>query len=298
MLVEEIRMNRPVRRELLQAFFLSTVLCVSALPLTLRLAHADSPYSIALTEFRWTSFPLKVYVEMNQYSISDYAQSVREALDNWAKSIWNYSQTHDASSLPLLTYVLYLSNINATTTYGVHITFVPDTIPPGTNVVGLTNYEWNASTSEPVPPINITVTTFSHNATNLYVKNVVMHEFGHALGLGHASQVNTSDGPELMYYGSSKTQPIYPSTLDIYGLTRLYAGDYDHIIQLPQDIPYIMLSEGIIPTGQTNSQGNQNQYLLILIAASAATIAGITLILFRKKKNHEETTNQPELPPP
>jgi len=234
---------------------------------------------------------------MNQYSISDYAQSVREALDNWAKSIWNYTQTYGDNSLPLLTYLLYLSNINATTMYDVHLTFVPDTIPPGTNVVGLTNYDWNASTFEPIPPINITVTTFSHNATGLYVKNVVMHEFGHALGLGHASQVNTSDGPELMYIGSSKKQPIYPSTLDIYGLTRLYAGEYDHIIQLPQDIPYIMLSEGIIPTGQTNPQGNQNQYLIILIAVSAATIAAITLILVRKKKKHEETKTQPQLPP-
>jgi len=291
-------MNRPVKREILRAFFLSTILCVSALPLTLRSAHADSPYSIALTEFRWTSFPLKVYVEMNQYSISDYAQSVREALDNWAKSIWNYSQTYHDISLPLLTYLLYLSNVNATSTYDVHLAFVPDTIPPGTNVVGLTNCDWNASTFEPIPPINITVTTFSHNATNLYVKNVVMHEFGHALGLGHASQVNTSNGPELMYYGSSKKQPIYPSTLDIYALTRLYAGEYDHIIQLPQDIPYIMLSEGEIPTGQINPQGNQNQYLLILIAVSAATIAGITLILVRKKRKHEETATQPQLLPP
>ena len=290
-------MNRPVRRELLQALFLSTLLCVSILPVTLRSANADSPYSIALTEFRWTSFPLKVLVEMNQYSISDYAQSVREALDNWAKSIWNYTQTYGDNSLPLLTYLLYLSNINATTMYDVHLTFVPDTIPPGTNVVGLTNYDWNASTFEPIPPINITVTTFSHNATSLYVKNVVMHEFGHALGLGHASQVNTSDGPELMYIGSSKKQPIYPSTLDIYGLTRLYAGEYDHIIQLPQDIPYIMLSEGIIPTGQTNPQGNQNQYVIVLIAVSAATITAITLILVRKKKKHEETKTQPQLPP-
>jgi LPXTG-motif cell wall-anchored protein len=59
-----------------------------------------------------------------------------------------------------------------------------------------------------------------------------------------------------------------------------------------------MLSEGEIPTGQINPQGNQNQYLLILIAVSAATIAGITLILVRKKRKHEETATQPQLLPP
>jgi len=229
---------------------------------------------------------------MNQWSIPDYAISVQEALDNWVKSIWNYTQAYKDTLLPTVSYLLYLSNVNATADYDVHVAFTADTIPPGSKTVGLTNCDWNSTTFEPNPPINITVTTFSHNASSLYIKNVVMHEFGHALGLAHASQVNTSNGPELMYYASSKNETVYPSTLDVYGLARLYAGDYDHIIQLPDYIPYIMLTEGTIPTGQGNQQ-DQNQYLPIVVALSGITIAVVTLILFRKKKKHEGTTPQP-----
>jgi hypothetical protein len=235
-------------------------------------------------------------VDMNQWSVPDYAESVQEALDNWMRSIWNYTETYHDDFLPIMTYDLYFSNINTTDNRDVQIIFTANTIPPGNNTVGLTDFNWNSTTFEPIPPINVTVTTFSGNATNLYVKNIVMHEFGHVLGLGHAYQVNTTDGPELMYIGSSKKVPIYPSTLDMYALTQLYRGVYDQAIRLPDNIPYIMLSEGTNPTGQTTPQGNQNPYLPFLIAASVVAIAIATLIVFRRRK--KQVTAPTELPPP
>jgi hypothetical protein len=237
---------------------------------------------------------LKVYVDMNEWSIPEYAVSVGEALDNWMRSIWNYSETYKGTPLPIVSYLLYLSNVNATTDYDIRLTFTNTTIPPGTKIVGLTVCHWSSTTFEPNPPINITVTTHSRNASSLYVKNVVMHEFGHALGLGHVSENNTSNGPELMYYASSKKLPIYPSTLDVYGLTRLYAAEYDHIVQMPDYIPYIMLSEGTIPVGQ-GSQQNQRYYFPILVAVSVVTIAAVTLTMLRKKKKHEEAAPRPSV---
>jgi hypothetical protein len=271
------------------------VLCITLAPWIVQSVSAGPIYSMSLTEFRWDTFPLKVYVDMNEWSIPAYAVSVQEALDNWMRSIWNYTQTYKDTSLPIVTYLLFLSNFNASTDYDAHLTFTADTIPPGSKTVGLTNCDWNSTTFEPNPPINITVTTFSRNATSLYVKNVVMHEFGHALSLGHTPQTNTSNGPELMNYASSKNQTIYPSTLDVYGLTRLYAGEFDHIVQLPNYIPYIMLSEGTIPDGQGSQQGLE-QYLPILVVVSSVTIATVTLILFRKRKKHEEATPQQLVP--
>jgi hypothetical protein len=273
-----------MRHQIWQVLTLLTIWCIGSACVSVHSVQANPSYSINLTEFRWTKFPLRVYVEMNEWSVPAYALSIRDALDNWMRSIWNYSETHRDALLPTMTYELYLSNVNGTTDRDVYISFSANTIPPGTNTVGLTKYDWNATTCKPIPPVNITVTTFSCNATSLYVKNVVMHEFGHALGLGHAAQVNTSDGPELMYIGSSKKLPIFPSTLDIYGLSRLYAGEYDHIIQLPDNIPYIMLIEGTIPTGQTNPEGNQNQYVPVLIAASATATAVTALIVLKRRK--------------
>jgi hypothetical protein len=271
-------------------FVSSIVVCACLSAGIVQSASAVPTYHMNLMEYRWVSFPLKVYVDMNEWSIPDYAFSVQEALDNWVRSIWNYTQTYGDTSLPIISYLLYLSNVNTTTDYDVHLTFTGDTIPPHSKIVGLTDCDWNSTTFEPNPPINITVTTFSRNASRLYVKNVVMHEFGHALGLGHASEANTSTGPELMYYSPSKNQTIYPSTLDVYGLSRLYAGEFDHIIQLPNNIPYIMLAEGTPPAGQGVKQ-DLGQYVPIAVALSAVTIAAVTLILFRKKKRkHEETT--------
>jgi hypothetical protein len=278
--------------KLSRVFVSLMVVCLASAPRIVQSAPAGPNYYINLEEFHWVSFPLKVYVDMNEWSIPDYGVSVQEALDNWMRSIWNYTETYKGTSLPIVSYLLYLSKVNATTDYDIHLTFTADTIPPGSKTVGSTKYDWHSTTSEPNPPINITVTTFSHNATSLFVKNVVMHEFGHALGLGHASQNNTSNGPELMYNTLPKNQTIYPSTLDVYGLTHLYAAEYDHIIQLPSYIPYIMLSEGTIPAGQ-GSQQDQGYFLPILVAVSVVTIAAVTLILFRKKKKREEAAPPP-----
>jgi hypothetical protein len=277
-----------------RVFVLFMVVCVSSAPWVVQSALAGPNHSIVLLEYRWVSFPLKVYVDMNEWSIPDYAISVQEALDNWVRSIWNYSETYRGTSLPVVSYLLYLSNVNATTDYDIRLTFTNTTIPPGSNIVGITVCDPNLTTFEPNPPINITVTTHSRNASSLYVKNVVMHEFGHALGLGEVPENYTSNGPELMYYGSSKKLPIYPSTLDVYGLTRLYAAEYDHVVLLPDYIPYIMLSEGTIPVGQ-GSQQDQRYYFPIIVAVSVVTIAAVTLIMLRKKKKDEEPARRPSV---
>jgi hypothetical protein len=280
--------------KLSRVFVSLMVVCLGSAPWIVQSAPAGPNHCIVLLEYRWISFPLKVYVDMNEWSIPDYAISVQEALDNWVRSIGNYSETCKGTSLPVVSYLLYLSNVNATTDYDIRLTFTATTIPPGSKNVGLTDCDWNSTTFEPNPPINITVTTSSRTANRLHVKNVVMHEFGHALGLGHVSETNTSNGPELMYYASSKNQTIYPSTLDVYGLTRLYAAEYDHIVQLPEYIPYIMLSEGTIPAGQ-GSQQDQRYYFPILVAVSAVTIAAVTLIVLRKKNKHEEAATRPSV---
>jgi hypothetical protein len=283
------RKGGAIVRKLASVFVSSIALCACLSAGMVQSASAVATYHMNLLEFRWISFPLKVYVDMNEWSIPDYVFSVQEALDNWVRSVWNYTQTYGATSLPVISYLLYLSNVNATSDYDVHLIFTGDTIPPHSKIVGLTDCDWNSTTFEPNPPINITITTFSRNATRLYLKNVVMHEFGHALGLGHASEANTSTGPELMYYSPSKNETIYPSTLDVYGLSRLYAGEFDHIIQLPNNIPYVMLAEGAPLAGQGVKQ-DLAQYVPIAVALSAVTIAGVTLILVRKKRKHEEAT--------
>lgn len=262
---------------------------------TVAFSAPDSSPVIALEEFRWTSFPLNVYVDMNSWTVPDYAVAVREALDDWVRSIWNYTQAYNAS-LPVINYAFYVSNVNATDHYDVVFTFTPDKMPPTSNTVGLTTYNWNPITHTPLAPITINVTTSSGKAENLFVKNVAMHEFGHALGLGHAYSSNTLNGPELMYYTSSNSEIVYPSTLDIYALTNLYDNKFSQNVQLPSNIPFEMLAEGTIPpSGVTSLWDNYQQYLPLVGVFILIVVAAIVLGRLAKENRHEEI---PEAPPP
>lgn len=262
---------------------------------TVAFSAPDSSPIMALEEFRWTSFPLNVYVDMNMWTVPDYAVAVREALDSWVKSIWNYTQTYNAS-LPAINYAFYVSDVNATDHYDVAFTFTPDNMPPTSNTVGLTMYSWNSITHTPIAPITINVTTLSGTAAKLFVKNVAMHEFGHALGLGHAISPNTLNGPELMYYTSSRSAVVYPSTLDIYALTNLYDNKFSQTVQLPADIPYVMLAEGTIPPPVGTSLWNDYQpYLPLAGVFILLVVAAIVLGHLAKEDKHEGI---PQAPPP
>lgn len=253
-------------------------------------------YSIELQEFRWTRFPLKVFVDINEWSLPDYAVAVREAVDSWMKSVWNYTHTFNDTSLPTLSYVYYVGGINLSSNYDVFVSFTPTKIPPDSNTVGLTTYSWEMYTHEPIPPIRVNITTFSATASNLFVKNVVMHEFGHVLGLGHASSTSTLNGPELMYYISSKDQVVYPSTLDIYGLTMLYHDFFRSSVELPADIPYVMLAEGTVTQPTIGYWDDYRPYIVVF--AIFLTLIAVAVVAGRigQKQEPQQTLEQPSSP--
>ena len=264
--------------------------CTFAVVQSSQLQNADS---IVLEEFRWTKYPVKVLVDMNQWTQPEYAVAVREALDSWIKSIWNYTNTYNDTSLARVNYLFYLNDANSTTNYDVLISFAPDKIPPGPNTVGLTTYSWDLTTHQPVPPITINITTYSGTASTLFVKNIAMHEFGHALGLGHANSQNTLNGPELMYYSSSKNQVVYPSTLDVYGLTRVHNGSYGQTVYLPSSIPYVMLAEDDIPPPQIIPWEDYRKYTPLLIVLFLVVVVAAVLGLVSREKKPEDLQPPP-----
>jgi hypothetical protein len=227
-------------------------------------APTTAPPSIELYNFQWTTFPLNVLVDLNEWSVDAYALAVRRALDSWVKSIWNYTQT--ATNLTLaLTYRYYVSTVNATDSYDILITFAQHEIEQ--NKVGLTTFRWDPRTHEPIPPFIITITSYSATADTRFITNVAMHEFGHALGLGHANSPETLNGPELMYLASTQTQTVYPSTLNMYGLSRLYSDNFEETVILPATIPYLMISQGNIPPQEPTTSNNRLYVLIDKVAA-------------------------------
>jgi predicted Zn-dependent protease len=269
---------------------LAVALLLSSAPASASFLPTASPYYIQLEAFRWNSFPLKVLVDMNQWSIPDYAAAVHESLQGWILSIWSYNQT-GYKTLRSISYTFYISDINSTTDYDVLVTFTSNEISP--NVVGLTTSRWNTATHEPIPPITINITTYSKTATNLFIRNIAMHEFGHALGLGHASSQTTTDGPELMYPQSTVNQVVYPSTLDLYGLTVLYQGSFGQLVQLPASIPYQI----VWPTGVQPVQEPDYTRLFILAALFSLLFLGLaSSIAFTRRRTEKEETSVPGTP--
>jgi hypothetical protein len=258
---------------------------------------ARAVVSIELEEFRWNRFPISVYVGLNQWSIPDYAVAIREALDSWLKAIWNYTNAYGGQPLAMISYDYYVSNANSTRNPDVIISFTSSVM--NSNAVGLTTYDFDANSHQPIPPIIINITTYSGTASDLFVEDVTMHEFGHVLGVGHASSSNTENGPELMYYESSKRETVFPSTLDVYALTQLYQGVYNRTVQLPAGIPYVMLPEGSIPPPQTPPWQTYLKYLPLIAVGVLFTLA-IALIIAAAttRRKTDESQLPPTLPPP
>jgi len=284
-------------------FLIIVILLLNVTLVIIKSTFANPTYTIATEDFCWSAdrFPLKVLIDVNQWSTQEYVVAVHEALDSWVHGIWNYTDTY-GSNLPNINYTFYVSNVNATSSPDVIITFSPTEIPPNSGIVGLTQSSWNPLTHEPVAPTIINVTTLQGTVPALFVEDTAMHEFGHALGLGHAAQATTSNGPELMYASSSKSQTTYPSTLDVYALTQLYQGTYDQPeVQLPSTMPYVMLSgQGLPPQpSPTPTPTPTTPYVQDVISIAVILIViVITLVIWRANKKMEHSQVPPPESPP
>lgn len=101
-----------------------------------------------------------------------------------------------------------------------------------------------------------------------------------------------------MYYASSKNEVVYPSTLDIYGLTQVYAGNYGQNVALPSTIPYVELTEGDIPPPQTYSFGDYKKYVPLLIILLLVVVIAAVLGLITRETRTEEALEPPPPPAP
>jgi len=288
-----------VRHELnhLRPTAIFLILCSLSSSQLCGIATSVNQPSIGLEEFRWTSFPLSVFIDTSENARSSYVTTIREALDTWEASLWEYKTTYNDTTLPIVNFAFYVSGINSSQAYDATVVFEAEEMPTGSRVVGLTNLNWDPVTHAPQPPLIVNITTYQATASDEFVKNVAMHEFGHVLGLDHADSSDTSNGPELMYSESAIYGTVYPSTLDAYALSRLYNSRYGRPVQLPTSIPYELLTAGNPPPNIIPIPWQKLLPYLLILAGIGIIAAAVFATLNRSgRKPRPQETEVPKPP--
>ncbi|MEM3905971.1 MAG: matrixin family metalloprotease [Nitrososphaerota archaeon] len=189
-----------------------------------------SPGTIELIGKEWNHDPLKVYIK----APSDLVPHVLTALNDWSSALEYASEnTVDDSEISGDTDGIFDFTIVSSRKEADIIITVERGAAAG--VLGMTLVYDNNGDGY-IDKVKIMVKA-GRGLDLADFRNVVRHEIGHALGLGHADDPNDLMYPT--YDASAISEDIYPSsTLDINALLYIYYSDGFGSSNLsPEDIP-------------------------------------------------------------
>lgn len=202
---------------------LAVLIILSFIPTTSLYATATSiPYIGA----SWNESPVTVYISLQKGVNPGYKDEVTAALNAW-KVNSNYSfqilNTPQSKRIPADIYIQIKKNTGA--------------------VLGSTKISASSGILT-----STSITMASQNAMGKPLdradfRNILRHELGHALGLGHANDVGGEKDLMYPYYDYLEVgTDVYPSALDLDALSHLYGSDGfgadGNLSPIPQAFPY------------------------------------------------------------
>jgi hypothetical protein len=296
-------------RALLLAIILVAIISFDSASLT----HAASVAVIPTEGGTWTNPTITIVISPQSnmpWFKASYSFDVSHAISRWAESIIVYTDSYGSSYLRKLSFVTCVSGVNESlcgSPPDIQVQFI-ESFGSQSAGLGLTSIRISNSGIFQAPTTTTLAAYDPTNSTQLTdtdMINIASHEFGHALGLNHATVYVTDDGTfELMFlsYGQAVGNPASsleaPSTLDIYALSYIYnwlassstlsgPGHTVAHLSLPSGTPY----SSVYPYPEQlqmlqNSTGRLKLELIILAIVAAfllALVLALVILLSRKK---------------